>query len=348
MANQNAQGKTNGTDIHVVTPQNMGEGLSYDPKKKQYYIAVDERLFELDELGRLRLRLSAVEDNILKLKGDGLYLGTKPTRGSFYVDYENGDDSNDGSRERPFKHIVTALRAIETNTVGTVIYLKEAQTHRLFSDSERKGYNHVVNASYIICPYGEQVEELAKRWNPNRDNPEPYYHSQEYVDRQLYPTVALRGSTTQLENDKPYTFLEHFNVRADTTAGFWGLRFIAEDTAMVSNSSNGWFTAVVRGAGSVIFTGCIIEQRDTERGHFYLANSTIGELSVLCQCLTAKGTGNLWSVGQYPMRAYSSYERTGQVEPRSQGNMRYVTSTSADEIFRLTTNTNPKSFINNK
>ena len=65
----------NGSVVGVtgVHPDNIGKGLFWDEATKTYYVAIDDKMFERDELGRLKLRVSALEDNQLKLRDDGLY-----------------------------------------------------------------------------------------------------------------------------------------------------------------------------------------------------------------------------------------------------------------------------------
>ena len=49
--------------VTVVHPDNIGKGLFWDENTKTYYVAIDDKMFERDELGRLKLRISALEDN---------------------------------------------------------------------------------------------------------------------------------------------------------------------------------------------------------------------------------------------------------------------------------------------
>lgn len=347
--NTKGDGSLEQNGVTVVTPDNMGKGVWYNPATKKYEVKIaNNGAITINQKGELELELSKEPDNLLRIKDDGLYYGTKPALAKMYVDYNNGNDSNDGTIKHPFKTVWRALKEVKRGTAGTYIHLKENQRH-YFTEGKNSQYNMIVAGSILIVPYGEKKTELEKAWLSDHTGTvtsEPIEASEEYAP--YLPTLVFRGTTSELKNEAPLKMMEGFNVWEGVNAEIRGLIFDCEDTADVANSAGGWFTSAFRGKGEVVLSCCTMKQRDIERGHFYLANSTIGSLQVLCQRLTIAGTGNLWKVGQYPLKVFSSYEQSRAQERRSQGGMWYKATASAEEIFRLTTDNNPKSFITNK
>lgn len=350
MAKNTTGSGTNVDGSTFVHTGNMGNGLLWDEATKTYYVAVDDITFERDELGRLKLRVSALEDNQLKIRDDGIYQGEKPSRSSFYVDYLNGSDNNDGSREQPFKTVGKAIKSIEVNTTGSIIYLKERQKH-YFKESIGAEWEFAANASYAIYPYGDELDALANDWFSNHlgyQHVEPVEASQAY--QAIKPTLVFNGTTQRLaQSAEGHTFLEIITVPLGRNVTFYGIKFVCENTENVANSF-GWFTCALRGAGSVIVTCCEMVQRDIEHGHFYLANSTMGSLTLSLRYFLISGEGDLFNVGQYPLNVYSSYDTVTDetVNEQSLTKMKYKGVASASQIFALTNDNNPKSFITNK
>lgn len=326
--------KGNGTEdassIIVVTPDNMGKGIKWN-----------------ESTGKYDVSLSKVAYNQLSMRDDGLYYGQTPTKLNLYVDFANGSDSNTGDKNSPFKTVGKAIESVENGTVGTTIYLKEGQKHYFSTTHSYPDYG--ANASYLIKPYGPKYDELDAIWHSNHTgkvNAEALEGSEEYYP--YLPTLVHSGTTKVLMNEAPNTYLECIYVYVGTRVELRGVKIVCENTSNVANSSSGWLTCALRGAGEVVVSCSTITQKDIEHGHFYLANSTVGSLQVLCQRLTIAGTGALWRVGQYPMRVYSSYEQTRSQNLQASSPMWFKETATAEQIFKLTTDTNPKSFINNK
>lgn len=326
----------NGSVVGVtgVHPDNIGKGIKWNETTKKYEVAISNQAY-----------------NMISLRDDGLYYGSAPTRTSFYVDYLNGSDNNDGSKAFPFKTVGKALRSVETGTVGTYIFLKENQKH-YFSADVTDDWSFAVNASYTIYAYGDMYDALYKDWysmHLGYSTPEPLEASQAY--KALQPTLVFRGTTLPLPNDEHQrTFMENITIMKGTIVTVNGIKFVCENTTNVANSAGGWFSTCFRGSGEVILNSCTMVQRDFEHGHFYLANSTIGQLTVSLRYFIIGGTGYLFKVGQYPLNVFSSYDTVTDesVNDRSLTQMKYKGVASASQIFALTTDNNPKSFITNK
>lgn len=326
--------KGNGTNdtsaVFVVTTDNIGKGIKWN-----------------DSTGKYDVSLSKANGNQLTMKDDGLYFGVEPSKPNLYVDFANGSDANTGDRKSPFKTLHKAISTIETGTTGTVVHLKENQKH--YFTTEHKFYSFGVNASYVIKPYGDKYDELDKIWSSTytgKRTAEPLEASEEYY--RFLPTIVFIGTTTEIANESPLKYMESFYSFVGTRLEVRGVKFVCENTDDVSYSAGGWYSSAFRGAGEVVLHSCTITQKDIAHGHFYLANSTVGSLQVLCQRLTINGTGALWKVGQYPMRVYSSYEQTRMQNTLASSPMWFKETATAQQIFALTTDNNPKSFINNK
>lgn len=102
----------------------------------------------------LAVKVSSDSGNRLKVRDNGLYYGIEAeekTR-TLYVDSENGDDDNEGSKSNPLR---TLKKALNTNDPGEnyTIYLHEGQEFELHSsDKDFSGQ------SFTVYPYGTSVD----------------------------------------------------------------------------------------------------------------------------------------------------------------------------------------------
>ena len=161
-----AKNKTGGgatiDGVTVVHPDNIGHGLLWDEATKTYYVAVDDRTFERDELGRLRLRVSALEDNQLQLRNDGIYQGvTAPVHLQRLYVSNQGSDANDGTKKQPLQTITGALNKIAADGKpgSYTILLKAGQT---FIENKQFTYlsHGTVNVTFTFYDdpkYGESL-----------------------------------------------------------------------------------------------------------------------------------------------------------------------------------------------
>lgn len=323
----------NGSVVGVtgVHPDNMSD-KSFNFENNKYEVAISKQ-----------------PNNMLSMREDGLYYGITPIRTQFFVDYLNGSDSNDGSKQTPFKTVGKAIDSVEVGTVGTWIFLKEEQRH-YFTTGEA-GRKWGVNASYFISTYGSKFDAIYTKWNSNHlgySTPEPVEASMEY--QAIKPTLVFKNGTTPIHSDsKQRKYLDRIAVYAGTTVRCIGIKFVAETDQDVGG--DGWFTSCFSGQGLVQLQACEMVQRPLNEGaNFYLAGSAQGSLEVLLNYFLISGTGNLFYVVQYPLRVYSSYDTvTDQtMNNRALPPMNYKGVATASEIFALTNDSNPKSFITNK
>lgn len=317
--------------VTVVHPDNMSD-KSFNFENNKYEVAISKR-----------------PNNMLSLREDGLYYGITPTRSAFYVDYLNGSDSNDGSKQAPFKTVGKAISSVEVGTIGTGIFLKEEQKH--YFSTGKAGSHWGVNASYFITVYGDKYDAIERKWKSNHlgySTSEPVTASMEY--QAIKPSLVFKNGTTPIDSDSlQRKYLDRIAVYSGTVVRCGGLKFVAETDQDVGGG--GWFTSCFIGQGLVQLQACEMVQRQLNTGvNFYLATSTQGSLEVLLNYFLISGTGNLFYVGQYPLRVYSAYDT---VTDQTMNNaalppMNYKGVATASEIFALTNNSNPKSFITNK
>lgn len=208
---------TNGV-VPVFSPMNAGKNIKWDPATKAYYVPLSDKFFDIDELGNIKLRLSNLENNMLRERDDGLYMGVQARSElrNLYVDAINGIDQNPlevegaGTRAKPLKTVAYALRQAERNTERTV-YLKENQDHIL--DLIRDGVINLHTGHVRINIYGEEWDRSEARvlidWK---------VRWREFYQRGLFPRLKFTGVDVGTYLDQ-YTRLlaRSINVPTDTT-----------------------------------------------------------------------------------------------------------------------------------
>ena len=142
--------KGNGTEdtsaVFVITPDNIGKTIHFDKKTNKYEV-----------------KLSGVEGNLLSLREDGLYYGTKakPELEYLHVDAVNGVDQNPlevkgaGTRATPLRTFAYAIGLTEVGKSHT-IFLKESQDHVVDTAVVGKA------GSVSVYSYGSKLDEYSK------------------------------------------------------------------------------------------------------------------------------------------------------------------------------------------
>lgn len=142
--------KGNGTEdtsaVFVITPSNIGKTIHFDEKTKKYEV-----------------KLSGVAGNLLSIREDGLYYGTKakPELENLYVDAANGVDQNPldvkgaGTKANPLRTFAYAIGLTEVGKEHR-IYLKESQDHVVDTAVVSK------LGSVYVYSYGSKLDEYTK------------------------------------------------------------------------------------------------------------------------------------------------------------------------------------------
>ena len=230
-------------DIPVVAPMNIGKGLLWDPVTKTYYVAIDDRSFEVDELGRLKLRVSALEDNQLKVRDDGIYQGNtaRPDLRYLYV-ANHGSDSNPGTREAPLQTIQEALNRLEDISAWYDIMLHE--NHQFEWVWSLKN-----NANVMFRAYGPTIDSTY----PNTTSNNAYYRG--YVAK-TYPRPTINVRVRERNN---YIMRDNFSAR---NTHMNGLRVNIYNRFEGSDDSTkaGHYAGFINANDEIIFHGCILNE----------------------------------------------------------------------------------------
>ncbi|MDH2997185.1 hypothetical protein A1D22_05805 [Pasteurellaceae bacterium LFhippo2] len=172
-------------DVAVVTPSNMGVGLKYNPTTKRYEVDFNN-VFEIDENGQLSARVSKLEDNLLSIRSDGLYVGNTAEQAHFYVDSANGSDtSGDGTVNAPYRTFMKAVQQIKPHYDYT-IFLEENGSYQ-FDNSVAPTIR-----TLSIQPYGSMWTSAFTTQGAGRD----YCALSDAIKR---PTLTFIANTTSIE-----------------------------------------------------------------------------------------------------------------------------------------------------
>lgn len=148
------------TDVKVVAPMNMGNTLVF--KDKVYNVNVGDTL-TVGEHGLVDVKLSNESGNLLQVKDDGLYYGSKPPANlaNLHVDAVNGVDQHPdevagaGTKAKPLKTLAYAVSLSKPYT-NYSIWLREDQEH-IVEHGKRLNFKE---GSILIQPYGPLVDSL--------------------------------------------------------------------------------------------------------------------------------------------------------------------------------------------
>ncbi|MFZ7198489.1 hypothetical protein [Avibacterium avium] len=155
------------SDIAVVSPVNMGKGLLWDNSTGKYNIDINSQLLEVDDkTGQLTIRVSKLEDNLLQVHKDGIYVGSKSPKEVevLYVDSVNGVDQSPyeiegaGTINKPLRTIKYANSFAVKGTYRE-IHLHTEQEHICSSSDE-----FFVRPGHLsIFPYGGAFDAAMER-----------------------------------------------------------------------------------------------------------------------------------------------------------------------------------------
>lgn len=191
---------TNG-DIPVVHPDNMGVGLKWNASTKKYDVAIaDGQPITTNEFGELVVRVSDLEDNLIRVIDGKLYYGTKSRAelSTLYVDAVNGVDQDPlkvkgaGTRANPLRTFRYAAMLAEKGT-SRAICLKENQDHYV----NHSQYFMVKSGVMALRPYGEVHDDLYQtKYNYNS-----HLASLDLVRQGLEPRLVFTGASLKVYSD---------------------------------------------------------------------------------------------------------------------------------------------------
>lgn len=206
----------------------------------------------------LSVGLSKRSDNKIQVVEDGLYLGNQDTQTSYFVSSVSGDDANIGTREKPMRTLKAALDRIPNNYTGSFrIFLKENEHFELGNTNFKSCY-------LVLSAYGDLVDSKYPETTPYA----AYYYG--YLAKDYpRPTINIRVHREDANNRVIRDF-----VTSTRTIELQGLNINLYNK--VDNDDkrlDGYFTGAFNSDISVIFLGCILEQKSqavtlTENGHY--------------------------------------------------------------------------------
>lgn len=206
----------------------------------------------------LSVGLSKRYDNKLQIVEDGLYLGEQLEQSVIYVSSSEGNDSNIGTREKPMKTLKAALDRIPSGFTGMFkINLKENEQFEL-------GNMNFKNCYLVISAYGNLVDSKYPE-----ETPYAAYYRGYLAKNYPRPTINIRVHREDANNRVIRDF-----VTSTRTIELRGLNINLYNK--IDNDDkrlDGYFTGAFNSDVSVIFLGCILEQKSqavtlTENGYY--------------------------------------------------------------------------------
>ncbi|THA00482.1 hypothetical protein D3M79_04130 [Rodentibacter pneumotropicus] len=219
---------TNG-DIPVVAPINIGKGIKWNAGTKQYDVSIAENQpIHVNDNGDLEVRVSNLEDNLLRVLDGKLYYGTKPRAelATLYVDAENGIDQDPlkvkgaGTRANPLRTFKYAASLAEKGT-RRMIRLKENQDHYVIASH----HFMIESGNLMVHPYGELFDEMVAR-----DHGNGFLTTLAMISSGREPRLVFKGVYKQLYQDSTQNFDRLQTSAATTHSGlllsFGGIRLV--------------------------------------------------------------------------------------------------------------------------
>lgn len=191
---------TNG-DIPVVHPDNMGVGLKWNASTKKYDVAIAAgQPITTNEFGELVVRVSDLEDNLIRVIDGKLYYGTKARTelAELFVDAVNGVDQDPlkvkgaGTQANPLRTFRYAAMLAEKGTART-IRLRENQDHYV----NHSQYFLVKSGVMALHPYGEVYADLYQ----NKYNKNAHLSTLDLVRQGMEPRLVFTGASLRPYSD---------------------------------------------------------------------------------------------------------------------------------------------------
>lgn len=237
------------TDVRVVAPNNIGKGIKWDEATQKYQVALGGGLY-IDGSGNVAIKISTLEDNMVRVKDGAIYQGSVPDVGAYFVDAVNGNDANDGtSHATAVRTIYAALDKIKRGT-NVTIYLRENQTHNVLSDHK------YIYANVTFLPYGPELDALEAVWKSGETG-WGQVAAKEYVNKRpiinVIPSHVLPSDPTKFSS-------QAFFVTPGYRISYQGIHFKI-DLSKQLTYHNAW-RGIFTGYGFIEFLDCTFDNRN--------------------------------------------------------------------------------------
>lgn len=211
--------------------------------------ALDAKLSNLDSSLQINengigVRISQLENNVLQLKEDGLFMSNNPNDyyTKLYCADHGNDETGDGTREKPFRTIEKAL-----STVRNI----PSQVHLMLYEGSTFDLNSVIHLDLVnlkIHPYGTQIETTHPESIPSNG----YYRG--YIAANYNrPTIRFRTNIDSYWVKRAAFVANTFVVSG---LGFEIFNQAKGDDGTLSGSYTGIFEAI---GSNAVFWGCTFE-----------------------------------------------------------------------------------------
>lgn len=237
------------TDVKVVAPVNMGRGIKWDEATQKYQVALGDGLY-IDNSGNVAIKISTLEDNMVRVKDGAIYHGSVPDVGAYFVDAVNGNDANDGtSHATAVRTIYAALDKIKRGT-NVTIFLRENQTHDVLSNNKH------IYADVAFFPYGPELEALEAVWKSGETGWQ-HVAAKEYVNKRpiinVIPSLVLPSDPTKFS---PQAFF----VTPGYRISYNGIHFKIDLSKQLTRE-NAW-RGIFTGYGFIELLDCTFDNRN--------------------------------------------------------------------------------------
>ena len=235
--------------VTVVHPDNIGKGIKWDEATQKYQVALGDGLY-IDDSGNVAIKISTLEDNMVRVKDGAIYQGSVPDVGAYFVDAVNGNDANDGtSHATAVRTIYAALDKIKRGT-NVNIFLRENQTHDVLSNPK------YIYANVTFSPYGPELEALEAVWKSAETGWDPVA-AKEYVNKR--PIINVIPSYVIPSDPTKFSSLAFF-VMSGYRISYSGIHFKI-DLSKQLTYHNGW-RGIFAGYGFIEFVDCTFDNRN--------------------------------------------------------------------------------------
>lgn len=328
--------------LTTVAPANIGPGILWNSKTSKYEVNLGPGLEIQDN--EVRVKLNPKTSNILTVSKEGVYAGLEAPKNYYYVDYNKGNDSNEGTKDSPLKTINKAIASITDGTSNVIIFIKDQQTHLVDNSSGTLSKN----ASFTIMPYGEKADDISSRWG-SKVGYTPFACEEYKPYKPLIKIVPNWQTSFEVGTNKySPTWLSN---ETGTTVRFQGVRIGVEYPSGRVPTSNLDWRAILNPAGTLYLIECKIENADSAQNwllvddhdkinpNIYLRDVEVASTDIKNPLMRvfAKMTVTFSSRSNYGTLNGSANDKT----------LHWATMTESKVLKTLVTNATEKNYITN-